>query len=244
MSALFYVKPPSGYGSGYGDGNGNGDGGGTGYGSGSGSGSGTGSGTGYGNGYGSGNGYGYGDGSGNGDGGGDGSGDGDGDGTGYGSGTGDGDVKSISTDTIDYIDGVPTIIKSHRGSLAKGFIVNLADFTETQTWVAKQGHTYAHGDTARGAVKALEEKLIAQMSVEERIAEFLRIGHSPRKKYPVRHFFDWHGKLTGSCESGRMAFAKAHGLDLDQDTLTVTEFIALTKGAYGSDVIARLAEQK
>jgi hypothetical protein len=172
---------------------------------------------------------------------------GSGSGYGYGDGDGSGDgsgIKSIGKKFVDYIDGVPTIIHSHRGNLAKGVIVNLADFTETETWVVKQNDTYAHGKTAREATRALEEKLIAMMSVDERIAEFRRIGHSQNKKYPARHFFEWHGKLTGSCESGRIAFAKSRNIDIDHDTMTVKEFIDLTKDAFGSEVIARLAKKE
>jgi hypothetical protein len=152
-------------------------------------------------------------------------------------------VKSIGKDTIEYIDGVPTILVSVRGNLAKGLTVDLADFSRTACFVVKQGYHYAHGKTAREAVKSLEEKLIAEMSVEERIAEFLRVGHDPRKKYPARHFFDWHGRLTGSCESGRIAFAKTKGIDLEKGAMTLPEFFALTRNAYGSQVIAELEKQ-
>jgi hypothetical protein len=239
-AVTFYVKKP--YGSGYGYGYGSGSGYGYGYGSGSGSGYGSGSGSGSGYGDGDGSGDGYGDGDGSGDGSGSGSGYGDGDGSGDGSGDGDG-VKSIGPDSLEYIDGVPTILASVRGNLAKGFTVDLGDFSRTACFVVKQGYHYAHGKTAREAVKSLQDKLIAEMSVEERIAEFLRVGHDPKKRYPARHFFDWHGRLTGSCKSGRIAFAKTNGIDLEKGTMTLPEFFALTKNAYGSQVIAELEKR-
>ena len=62
-----------------------------------------------------------GDGDGYGDGSGDGSGYGDGYGYGYGSGYG---IKRINGEDVYIIGGVQTIIKSLRGNVAKGFILN------------------------------------------------------------------------------------------------------------------------
>lgn len=57
---------------------------------------------------------------------------------------------------------------------------------------------------------------------------------------PVADFYDWHHKLTGSCTQGRDAFARDHGLKMD-DAMTPEEFIRLTCNAYGGDVIRQLA---
>ena len=55
-------------------------------------------------------------------------------------------------------------------------------------------------------------------------------------------FFEWHNKLTGSCEFGRNSFIKNHGINLD-DMYSVSEFINITKNDYGSEIIRQLGER-
>nr|DAJ85479.1 MAG TPA: hypothetical protein [Caudoviricetes sp.] len=221
-----------GYGSGYGDGYGDGDG------DGDGSGDGSGSGSGYGDGYGSGYGYGYGDGSGSGGCSGDGYGSGDGSGYGYGDGSG---VKSLNGEIVVLVDEVPTIIRSICGNVARGAIVQ-GDLTLRDCWIVKQDGFFAHGDTLRGAMEAMRVKLMEDMPEDERIDAFLR--ETDRKKpYPAQYFYDWHHRLTGSCDMGRKAFAKDHGIDLKDGTMTLHEFLELTKNAYGGEVIRRVLQR-
>ena len=226
----------SGYGSGYGSGSGYGFGYGSGYGSGSGSGSGSGDdyGSGSGSGSGSGDDYGYGYGSGSGDG------DGSGSGDDYGYGYGDG-VKSYCGETVYKIDGINTLLRSVRGSVAKGTILN-KDLTLTPCYVAKQLSCFAHGKTLREAMSALRDKLFEDMPEEERIAAFLE-ETDREKAYPTTYFYDWHHRLTGSCDMGRKQFADDHGVDLDHGTMTLREFLELTKNAYGGDVIRKVMEK-
>ena len=223
------------YGYGYGDG----------YGSGSGSGDGDGSGSGYGYGDGDGYGYGYGDGSGYGDGYGSGYGDGygsgSGSGDGYGSGDGDGyGIRSFNSEPVYAIDGVPTILRHVRGNVAHGVILN-RDLTTTNCYVAKQDNIFAHGETLAKAMEALRDKLFGDMPVEERIEAFLKETEDG-KAYPAQYFYDWHHRLTGSCDMGRRQFARDHGIDVDSDTMTLREFLALTKDAYGGSVIRKAME--
>ena len=215
-----------GYGSGYGDGHG--------------SGYGHGYGDGYGYGYGSGYGSGYGDGHGSGSGHGDGYGDGDGDGYGDGSGYGDG-LKSLNGQPVDMIDGVPTILTRIIGNVAKGFIVG-PDFSLAQTFVCKQGNTFAHGETLHKAREALLEKLFDDMPTEERIAAFCK-EFKPGVKRPAMDFFSWHHRLTGSCEQGRREFAKQHDIDIDRDELTPEEFFDLTRNSYGGSIIRQTEKE-
>ena len=209
-----------------------GDGSGDGYGDGSGSGSGDGSGYGSGYGHGSGYGDGYGDGSGDGSGYGSGYGDGDGDGDGYGK-----KIASISGQKIYDIDGVPTAIYRVKGNIAKGAILQ-SDLTFTPCFVVKQDVYFAHGDTLHEAMEALRDKLFEDLPEEERIAAFVA-EHKPGVKYPNRDLFDWHHRLTGSCEAGRKAFVADHGLDMNGST-TPEEFVHLTRDAYGGEVIRKL----
>ena len=221
-------------------GDGSGDGSGSGYGSGSGDGSGSGSGYGYGDGYGSGSGYGYGYGDGYGSGDGSGYGDGYGSGDGSGSGSGSG-IRSFNSDPVYTIDGVPTILRHVRGNVAHGVILN-RDLTTTNCYVAKQDNIFAHGETLANAMEALRDKLFEDMPVEERIAAFLKATEDGRA-YPAQYFYDWHHRLTGSCDMGRRQFARDHGIDVDSDTMTLREFLALTKDAYGGSVIRKAMEK-
>ena len=227
---FFKVGDGSGYGYGSGSGYGAGSGAGSGYGSGSGDGDGCGSGYGYGSG--SGYGAGYGDGYGYG------AGSGDGAGYGYGTGTG---LNKINGMIVYLVDGIQTIITTIKNNnIAKGFILN-DDLTLNKCFVVKRNNLFAHGETLHDANQALNDKLFDNTSEEERIEEFLN-EFEIDKKYPVMKFFEWHNRLTGSCEMGRKTFAKNRNIDLEHDELTVCEFIELTKNDYGGEVIKTLEE--
>ena len=209
------VNSGDGHGYGYGDGHGYG------YGSG--------------HGYGSGNGYGYGDG--------DGYGDGYGDGGGYGCGDGfrQQNVKTFCGKDLHWIDGVPTIIDRVHGNIAQGRIL-LRNMTTKKCYIARNDRCFAHGDTVREAMSALTDKLFEGMPEEERIADFIK-AHKWGEKYSAVDFYDWHHKLTGSCDMGRREFAASHGFKVTEDELlTVEEFIKLTENSYGSGVIRKLEE--
>lgn len=203
-------NPDSGYGSGDGDGCRYGNGFGKGYGSGSGYNDGDGFGfvAGYGKNY------------------------SDGSGDSYCSGDG---IKTFNNQSVDMVDGVPTILTSIIGNVAKGFIVG-PDFLLAPTFVCKQGNTFAHGETLHKAREALLEKLFDDMPTEERIAAFCA-EFKPGVKRPAMDFFSWHHRLTGSCEQGRREFVRQHDIDIDRDELTPEEFFALTRDSYGGSII-------
>lgn len=236
------AAPVDGYGcgcgSGYGYGSGDGSGDGSGYVGvpGDGSGSGCGSGYGYGCGCGSDSGDGFGDGSGDGCGFGSGYGFGDGCGSGFGDG-----IRRFCGKDVYMIDGIPTMLGIIHGNIARGRIL-LEDLTTKTCYIVKQGSLFAHGETLRAAMEALRDKLFEDMPEEERIAEFVK-AHKWGKQYPSADYYDWHNRLTGSCDMGRSEFAKSHGYRLtDDELLTVEEFIDLTEGSYGGDIIRRLRE--
>lgn len=210
---------------------------------------------GYGSGYGSGRGFGwgFGDGSGrdSGRGNGDGSdccyrwgyedGNGDGYGDGYGWGYGDGSgVKDINGNHVYIVDGIQTIIKSVRSNIAQGFVLQ-SDLTLKPCYIVKERNKFAHGDTLHDAFSALQEKLYDDSTEEERIEAFRKKFPEYDTPYPNRDLFAYHHVLTGSCRMGRESYCKDKGIDLDGST-TVREFIELTKGSYGGDVICKLPE--
>ena len=168
--------------------------------------------------------------------------DGSGDGSGYGYGDGYGygygkKIASISGQKIYDIDGVPTAIYRVKGNIAKGAILQ-SDLTFTPCFVVKQDVYFAHGDTLHEAMEALRDKLFEDLPEEERIEAFVA-EHQPGVKYPNRDLFDWHHRLTGSCEAGRKAFVADRGLDMNGST-TPEEFVHLTRNAYGGEVIRKL----
>jgi hypothetical protein len=167
-----------------------------------------------------------------------GSGSGDGYGSGYGSGDG---VHVFDGKNVYQIDGVNTLIRSVRGNIAQGAIVN-ADLTITPCYIVKQDNVFAHGETLREAMEALRDKLFEDMPEAERIDTFLR-ETDREKAYPTQYFYDWHHRLTGSCDMGRKQFARNHGVDLEHGVMTLTEFLELTKNAYGGDVIRKVIDR-
>ena len=188
--------------------------------------------------YGSGDGYGFGSGSGDGYGFGYGDGSGDGDGYGYCYSCGDG-IKTFCGDRVLEIDGIQTVIRSVHGNLAKGFVLQY-DFKLIPCYIAKHDNMFAHGETIKEAVAAVNKKVFENMDSDKAIDKFFEYFTDLTKKYPARDFFEWHHYLTGSCEMGRKAFVKNSGYDIEHDRFTVQEFIDITRNAYGKDVILRL----
>lgn len=174
---------------------------------------------------------------------GDGSGDGYGCGDGFGAGGGYGtsaDIKFFCGNPVFIIDRIPTIITAVFGSYAKGYILEPC-LTLTPCYIAKQESHFAHGKTLSEAVSTVAEKAFEDMPAEGRIAEFWKC-HENGVKYPARDLYDWHHRLTGSCEMGRNTFAAEHGIDLDSDMFTVAEFVELCGKSYGGEIILKLAE--
>ena len=166
---------------------------------------------------------------------------GSGSGYGYGYGDGDGDgVKEINGDTVYMVDDVPTIIKSVRGNIAQGYILQ-SDLTQKPCYIVKEQNKFAHGSTLHDAFSSLQEKLYDDSTEEERIEAFRNKFPDYDMPYSNRDLFAYHRVLTGSCRMGRESFCKDKGIDLDGST-TVREFVELTKDSYGGDVICKLPE--
>ena len=138
------------------------------------------------------------------------------------------------------VDGVQTLIKSVRGNVAKGFILQ-NDLTLTPCYVVKESGVFAHGETLHDAFMALQEKLYDDDTEEERIEKFKEHFKDFSKKYPAKELFVWHHVLTGSCKAGREAFCRDRGIDVENDSYTVYEFIELTKNSYGGETIRKLS---
>lgn len=187
-------------------------------------------------------GYSYGNSNGNGRDCGNGNGNGNGNdiGNGYGNSNGYGyGIKTINGMDVVKIDNIPTAIKKIRGNIAFGYVFEKMQLKPC--YVVKQDGLFAHGKTVREAFVALQEKLFDNMTVDERINAFLKEIKSDTK-YPAKTFYEWHHRLTGSCEFGRNQFIKNHNIKLDQ-LMTVEEFIELTKNDYGGEIIKKLEKR-
>ena len=170
-----------------------------------------------------------------------GSGSGSGDGSGYGDGSGDGNIKSINGELLYNIDGVATIIRSVHEYCATGVILQ-SDLTLTHTYIAKVGNFFAHGVTLRDAYTSAQTKALRNEPIEMRIERFKRNYPDYNKKISAMELFKWHNILTGSCEQGRLSFAKDKGINLESDKFTVCEFVAITSNAYGGEIIRKILE--
>ena len=147
-------------------------------------------------------------------------------------------MDKIDGHSVHLIDGVQTILYSIHGNAAKGAILG-DDLTLQPCFIVKgQGH-FAHGENLHKAMEALTDKIMEDMPEDERIAEFVKAHPEYRKPYPNRDLYDWHHRLTGSCEMGRNEFISNKGLALDGET-TVERFVELTKNAYGGSTIRKL----
>lgn len=78
------------------------------------------------------------------------------------------------------------------------------------------------------------------MPIEDRIVLFNSTYPDRNKPIPAKELFDWHNILTGSCLMGRKEWCRSHGINIEQDSFTVNEFIKLTKNSYGGVIIIKL----
>ena len=161
-------------------------------------------------------------------------------GDGYGSGYGDG-IKSYNGHEVYIIDDMQTIIYSVHDNIARGATIN-SDLTLEDCYIAKCEDYFAHGETAKQAMADAQSKAWQNKPIEERID--LVVSKYPDVDAQIEHstLFSLHNFLTGSCLFGRQEFAKSHSLDPKHGTMTMREFIHLTKNAYGGDNIRQLAD--
>lgn len=149
-------------------------------------------------------------------------------------------IKSYVRNPVYYIDGVPTIIQSIRGNVAKCLVLK-SDLTTTPCFVVKVGNSFAHGKTIKEAFLDAQAKHFNELPDDERLQAFVD-AHEWGLEYPDKDFYDWHNKLTGSCKMGRDMFAKEHGLEKLDGKHTVEWFVELTKDAYGGEIIKRIPD--
>lgn len=146
---------------------------------------------------------------------------------------------------IFIIDSLPTILTSVKGNLAKGYILR-RDMTCTPTYVAKGEDYFAHGTTPRDAYANLEEKILANMDIEEKIEKFKEAFPVTKttlpKKHSVETFRTWFKNLTGACAQGISTFMEDRGIKED-GKFTILEFFDTIEDAYAWNSLRDLAEE-
>ena len=70
-----------------------------------------------------------------------------------------------------------------------------------------------------------------------------RIGRPPPQR-GSRPYRRQRHVLTGSCKAGREAFCRDNGIDIENDTFTIHEFVSLTKDSYGGETIKKLVDNE
>lgn len=104
--------------------------------------------------------------------------------------------------------------------------------TDPRCYVAQEGDTYAHGETAERALRDLRFKIMsADFDPDELVARIKRRGTVEFNDYRL---------LTGACENGLREGLRARGLDPDTNELPLATALELSRGAYGGDRFARL----
>lgn len=149
-------------------------------------------------------------------------------------------ILTFNGNIVDNVDMLPTIIIQVKNNFAKGYIIK-DDLTLESCYIAKIGNFFAHGKTLKDAVSDVVKKQGKNMSIEERIKNFVKIFGSLNSEHTGKEYYDWHHFLTGSCQMGRDKFCKAHNIDLSKK-YTVKYFLDITKNSYGSNVIKLVRE--
>lgn len=153
-------------------------------------------------------------------------------------------VKSVFNQmhntTIYYIDSIPTIIYNVKGDIAKGAILSENDMTLTPCFIMKKGDVYAHAKTLHEAHKIVHDKFEKKYNVDDRINKFKNEFPDFNIKVKAKELFNWHYYLTGSCALGKIALLNDKHIDLENDMVSVHDFIELSRDKFGWDVIVKL----
>lgn len=154
------------------------------------------------------------------------------------SGSGIGKINGFDVVKIDYVD---TIIYSEHSNFIRGAFLD-CDMTTRDCYIAHDDSysTFAHGDTIKEAMDALESKMTMCSSYTEKANRFKIEFPEYDRKYSAVDFFRWHNIITLSCLAGRQYFCRNKGIDINEDSFTVREFIELTKNEYNGNMILEL----
>ena len=104
----------------------------------------------------------------------------------------------------------------------------------------KKGDFYAHGETLHEAHKFVHDKFNKAVSISDRIKAFKDKFQDFNAKVLAKDLFEWHYFLTGSCKLGRLALISERNIDINNDLVSVNEFIEMSRDKFGWEIIKLL----
>ena len=106
---------------------------------------------------------------------------------------------------------------------------------DPRSFVAQDGETYAHGETAEAALRDIRFKIAQRdFDVDDLVSSIKARGTVEFNDYRL---------LTGACEAGTRAHLLAHGINPDETaSLPLSKALEISRSGYGGDVFARLIE--
>lgn len=103
-------------------------------------------------------------------------------------------------------------------------------------WVAQDGEYYAHGGTARAAIRDVQfKRLAAEVDVDELVAEVRERGMIRYNDFRL---------LTGACDEGLRHGLQELGLDPELEEMPLAGALRLSRGKYGGERMQELFEEE
>lgn len=147
-------------------------------------------------------------------------------------------VPEYSGETFYLIDGIPTIIDVIKKNIAKCRVLSTHNDSFVNCYVVRYEDCYAHGSDLKQTFLDAQHKAFSKLNVIERIKQFVSKYPDPNIKILNSELFKLHNWLTGSCEFGRRMFVDKLGLTDGESS--ILDFIRLSKGNFGSEIIEQL----
>lgn len=138
-----------------------------------------------------------------------------------------------------FCDGKTVYVDSENEGKVTGHIVT--DHGNEPYYIATLGDISAGGKTERGAQLALQKKIFASKTEDERIEEFVA-QYAIDDVHTVDEWIKTHHQLMGSCGMGAYRFIRDKGIKR-YAKLTTKEFLDVVDGAYGGDIVAKIKER-
>ena len=139
--------------------------------------------------------------------------------------------------TFKFIDGYTMLIESfkRRGeiTISKARYFGGGPIEKLkQCFIAESDGDSAHGDTAEGAVRDLNFKVLqGTADLSEIVEQVKSSGEVTAAQYRL---------LTGACSAGVAHFLELKGISPDTKSLPLKEVIAMTQGAFGGEKMKEL----
>jgi len=105
---------------------------------------------------------------------------------------------------------------------------------ENNSFVAKKGESFSHGETLKQAIEDLRYKIS-----DRDLSDFESWKNNPDKEIKLDDAIQAYRVITGACEMGVKDFVSRINVP---EKLTPNEVIKLTKGYYGNDVFSAFIE--